>query len=138
MAVASCCRLQYLSLPLGGYSQHLVESNGQLPDAPAGSMEDSVGHSRRGTDNAQFAETLDAQWIDDGIVLFYEDHFDLADIGVDRHMVFRQAVIDEAPECLIDYGFLVQRHADSPDQAAQNLATCGLGVENATPGNRAH
>src|SRR5262245_37421745 len=101
-------------------------------------MEDSVGHSGRGTDNAQFTETLDAQWIDDGIVLFYEDHFDLADIGVDRDMVFRQAVIDEATKSLIDYGFLVQRHADSPDQAAQNLATCCLGIENAPPGNRAH
>ena len=41
------------------------------------------------------------------------------------------------PKAVIDRGFLVQRHADSPDDAAEDLAARRLGVQDASGRDRA-
>ena len=66
-----------------------------------------------------------------------EDHLDIVDVGVHRHMIFGDVGIHDAAEPVIDQRLLVQRHADAPDHAAQDLAARGLGVQDAPGRNRA-
>ena len=41
------------------------------------------------------------------------------------------------PNAVVDQRLLVQRHADAPDHAAEDLAARGLGVQDAPGGDRA-
>ena len=52
-------------------------------------------------------------------------------------MIFSDVGIDDAAESVIDQCFLVQRHPDAPDHAAQNLAAGGFCVQDAPGRNRA-
>ena len=48
------------------------------------------------------------------VVLVDEDHLDVVDVGVDRHVVLGEVVVHEAAEAVVDHALLVQRHADAP------------------------
>ena len=52
-------------------------------------------------------------------------------------MILGDVRVHDAAEIVIDQRLLVQRHADPPDHAAHDLARRGLGVEDASGGNRA-
>ena len=47
-------------------------------------MEDGVGNGRRNANHSEFAHALDAEWVDDFIVLLNEYRFNLQDIGINR------------------------------------------------------
>ena len=79
---------------------------------------------------------LDAHRIDHLVRLFDEDHLNVVDVGIHRHMILGDVGIHDAAEGVIDQRFLVQRHADAPDHAAHDLAARRLGVENAASRHR--
>ena len=67
--------------------------------------------------------------IDDLVVLLDEDDVDVVDIGVDRDVILGEVVVHEAAEARDRARLLLQRHADAPDDAAEDLAARGLRVE---------
>ena len=80
---------------------------------------------------------LDAERIDDVVLLVDEDHLDVVHVGIHRHMILGDVGIHDATEAVVDQRFLVQRHADAPDHAAHDLAVRGLGVQDAPGRDRA-
>src|SRR5262249_1817045 len=99
-------------------------------------MMDRVGDRRRDADDADHAHTLDAEWI--AIVrLVDKDHPDVVHIGVHRHMILGDVGVHDAAEAVIDQRLLVQGHTDPPGHAAEDLATGGLRVQDASGGDRA-
>ena len=114
-----------------------VQRDRQVAHALAGRVIDRIGDRRRDPDDADLADALDAERIDDRVRLVDEDHLDVVDVGVHRHVVFGEIGIHDPAELVVDQGFLVQRHADAHDHAAQDLAARGLGIEDAPGGNGA-
>ncbi|MNH27798.1 hypothetical protein D3C79_879240 [compost metagenome] len=64
-------------------------------------------------------------------MLFDEDNLDFTAVGVYRYVVFRQVVVEDSPQAVIGLRRFVQCHADTPDDTAEDLAACGLGVDDA-------
>jgi hypothetical protein len=95
-----------------------------------------IRNCRRDADNADLAEPLDAEQIT-VVRLVDKDDPDVVDVRVHWHMIIGDVGIDDAAEPVIDQRFLVQRHTDTPDHAAQDLAARGLRVQDAPCGNRA-
>src|SRR5208283_374139 len=99
-------------------------------------MVDRVRNRRRNADNADLAEPLDAERI--AVVwLVDEDDPDVMYIGIYRHMILGEIAVHETAISVVDHALFVQRHADTPDHAAQDLAARGLGVQDTPGGNRA-
>ena len=65
------------------------------------------------------------------LVLVDEDHVDIVDVGVHRHVVLGEIVVHEAAELVVEHASPPERHADAPDHAAHDLAARGLGIEDA-------
>ena len=59
------------------------------------------------------------------------------DIGIHRHMILGEIVIDETAIAVVDHGLFMQRHADAADHGAHDLAVRGLGIEDAAGRHRA-
>ena len=57
-----------------------------------------------------------------GVRLVYEDDLDVLDVCVHRHEIFGDVGIDDATVPMINQRLLAQRHADTPDHAAHDLA----------------
>lgn len=74
-------------------------------------MVDRVRHRSGHPDNADFAYALGPQFVDNVIVLFNEDHFDIPAVCIDRDVVLRQVVIDDAAQPVVGQCGFVQRHA---------------------------
>src|SRR5262249_31381484 len=82
-------------------------------------------------DDADLAEALDPQRI--AVVrLVDEDDLDIMHVSMHRHVIFRDIGIHDAAEPVIDRRFLMQRHADSPDYATEDLAARRLHVQDAS------
>src|SRR5207245_3648327 len=114
---------------------HLVERDRQVAHALSRRMIDRVGDRSRHADNADLAEALDAERIDDLVRLLDEDDVDVVHIGIHGHVVFGNVGVHDASEAVVEQRFLVQRHADAPDHAAHDLAVGGLWVEDAASGD---
>ena len=59
----------------------------------------------------------------------------VGNVGVDRHQVLGEIAVDECAEARVDDALLVQRRADAPDHAADQLRARRLGVEMRPPSN---
>ena len=114
--------------------QQLVRRDRQLPDASAGGVEDGVGDGRRDADHPELAHALDAERVDDLVVFLDEHRLDIVDVGVDRHVIVLQVRVHDPPVAVIDFGRLLQRHADAPDHAADLLAVRRLRVDDLAAG----
>ena len=77
---------------------------------------------RRHADDADLAHALGAQPADDAVVLCDEDHVDVVDVGIHRDVVFGEVVVHEAAQRVVGMRLLVQRLADAPHHAADDLA----------------
>src|SRR6185312_16953745 len=89
----------------------------------------------RHADDADFAEALDAERIDDFVRFLDEDDIDVVHVGIHGHVVFGNVGVHDASEAVVEQRFLVQRHADAPDHAAHHLAVGGLAIEDAAGGD---
>src|SRR5262245_17648825 len=118
-------------------SQQLVERDRQIANALAGRVEDGVGDRRRYAHDADFAQSLGAERVDDRIVLFDEDHINLIYVGVHGDVILRQIVVYETSEVLVHHALFFQRHADAPDNAAHNLTPGRLGIQDTPAGDGA-
>ncbi|MNN12133.1 hypothetical protein D3C81_1251160 [compost metagenome] len=70
-------------------------------------------------------------------MLFHEHHLDVSDIGMHRDVVLGQVVVEDATEFVIGLRLFLQRHAQPPDHAAEDLATSGFRVDHTPGGHRA-
>ena len=68
----------------------------------AGGVIDCIDDRRRDADDADFAQPLDAERIDDVVRLVDEDHFDVVHVGVHWDMIFGNVRIHDAAEFVID------------------------------------
>src|SRR5207253_711826 len=92
--------------------QQLVRRDRQLPDASARGMEDGVGDRRRDPDHAELTHALDAERVDDRIVLLDEHRLDPMDVGVDGDVVVLEVRVHDPSVAVVDLGGLLQRHAE--------------------------
>ena len=116
----------------GRSALQLVYRDRQIADALARRMMDGVGDRGGDADDADLAQALDAEAIDLGVGLVDEDDLDLSNVGVHGDMVFGDVGVHDPAEFMVDQRLLMQRHADAPDHAADDLAARGLGVEDAS------
>jgi hypothetical protein len=86
---------------------------------------DRIRDRRRDADDANLAQPLDAERIDDVVRLIDEDHLDVVHVGVHRDMIFGNVRIHDAAEFVIEDRFFVQRHADAPNHAAARKPAAG-------------
>ena len=100
-------------------------------------MINRVGNRRRNADDADLAQPLDAHRVDDVVLLIDEDHLDVVDVGIHRHMILGDVGIHDPAEAVVDERFLVQRHTHAPDHTAHHLTVRGLKVEDTSRSDRA-
>ena len=91
-----------------------------------GRVEYRIGDRRRCADDADLADALDAQRVEMSLALVDENHLDVVHVGIHRHMIFGEVVVDGAAVTVVDHRLLVQRHADAADHGAHDLAPGGL------------
>src|SRR6185436_13664448 len=84
--------------------QELLDPDRQGAHAHAGRMIDGVGDGRRGAHIGELAQALDADRVDVAVFLGDEDHLDIGDIGVYRHAVVGEVVVDVARALAVDLG----------------------------------
>ena len=84
-------------------------------------MEDSIGDGRWNANHTEFAHTLDAKWINDLVILLNEYGLHHVNVSVNRHVIVLQVRVHDATIAMIDFGRLLKRHADAPDNASDLL-----------------
>jgi hypothetical protein len=92
---------------------------------------DRVRNRRRSADNADFADAFDAERIDLVILFFNENYVDRMHIRIYRHMIVGKVVGHESAEPVIGRRLFMQRHPDTADHGAENLAARDFRIENA-------
>jgi len=90
-----------------------------------------------GAAHAELAEALRFQRVRFVVEIGQEHRIDVHDIGVSRHMIAGQVVIDEPGLAFVDATFFVERPAERSDHAADYLGPRGSGVEDAAAGENA-
>src|SRR6185295_13790439 len=70
---------------------------------------------------SNLAKALGADGVEPRVGLVDEIHLEAADIGVHRHLVFGDVVVEEAAKAIVDLALLAERGADAPDQSAVDL-----------------
>src|SRR5215472_5673428 len=101
--------------------QQLFEPDRQLAHTQAGSVIDRVGDGSGRSHIGDFADTLDAGRVHLIVLFRHENDLKLLDVGVHRHKIVRQVVVDIACPLAIDLGRFMQRRRDAPDHAAHIL-----------------
>ncbi len=95
-------------------------------------MEDRVRDRGCSPHDADLAEPLHPERAYLVVPFIDENDFDVLDIGMGGHVVFREIVVHDLAESVIRHRLLVQRHADAHDHAAEYLASSSLRIEDAT------
>lgn len=93
----------------------------QIPDPLSRGVVNRIGNRRCDPYQADLAQSLGSQRVHDIVVFVHEDHVEVANVGMDRHVTLAQTVIHEAPEPLVDHALLFKRHPDAPHQATEHL-----------------
>src|SRR3712207_5023578 len=86
------------------------------------------------SDLPQLAHALDAERVDDGVLLLDEQRLDLVHVGVDGDVVVLEVRVHDAPEAVVYLGRLLQGHADAPHDAPYLLAVRRLRVDDTAAG----
>src|SRR5262245_49295988 len=89
-------------------SDKLLHPDRQVADALARRMEDRIGDCSGGADIAQFTKAFDARRVHLVVLLGQEEDVDLVDIGIHRHQIVGEIVIDVAGIARVDLGRLMQ------------------------------
>jgi hypothetical protein len=122
------------SLKINGKPVVLVQRDRIVAHSHAGSVVDGVGHSCSHAADAQLSDALGLHRRGHRVGLVQEDHVLVRDVGMDRHLVAGQVVVDEEAQPLVDDQFLHQRRTDPHRHGADHLAARGLRVEDAAGG----
>src|SRR6185437_1178839 len=69
------------------------------------------------------------------VLLIGKDDIDLLDVGMGGNVIFGEIMVHDATDTVVHEGLLVKRHADTHHNAAENLAACGLRVEDSARGH---
>src|SRR5437762_1046053 len=85
-------------------------------------MVDRIRDRCRDAGDADLANALRADGADMQVRLLDKRDVDRTDVRVHRHMVLREISIYIAAGSRVDERFLFERHADAPDDAADDLA----------------
>src|SRR3954463_2179217 len=113
-------------------SEQLLRRDRQLADPLTGSVKDGVRDGRGDANHRDLADALYAKRVHVRIVLVDKEHVhDPRGVGVDRHRVFGEVGVRDAPVADIHDGMLHERHADAADHAADALAAGRLWVDDA-------
>src|SRR5690242_17829984 len=88
-----------------------------------------VGNSGSSADNADLPYPFYAERIEMRLALLDEDHVDVMDVGVNRHMVLGEIMIDDASVAVIDHRLFVESHADAADHGSHDLTARGFRIE---------
>src|SRR5712675_1788577 len=92
----------------GSGHQNILDPDRQLAQALAGGVIDRIGDRRGGSHIGELAQPFDAGRIDVVILLRDQDDFKLLDVGIHRHAVVGEVVVDIARALRVDLGRLVQ------------------------------
>jgi len=103
--------------------QHLIERDRQVAHPHAGRVVDGIGDRCRDPHDPDLAESFHPERVDQGIRFVDEDHLDVVDVGVNRHMVLGDVVVDDPAKAVVVNGFLMQRLADAADDGASASST---------------
>src|SRR5206468_3479921 len=76
--------------------RELLQPHRQLADALAGGVEHGIADGGVGADIAELAKTLDAGRVDLVVLLGQQDDLDAGRVGVNRHQVVGEIVVDVA------------------------------------------
>src|SRR5215208_1264540 len=117
-------------------SAQLVEPDRQRAHAHAGRVEDGVGDGRGGADDADLADSLDADRVELVVVLVDPAHVDRRRVGGRRDVVAGEVVVDVVAEARVEHALLVQRHRDAHRHPADQLRACRARVDD--PAGREH
>ena len=99
--------------------------------------EDGVGDGGVDARDAEFADALDAEWIDESVDFVEHDGLDVDDVGVDGDVVFGEVLVDEAGGFPVEFGGLVQGGRKAPDLAAVELRPGCSAIHDASAGEDA-
>jgi hypothetical protein len=99
-------------------------------------VKDGIGDCRCYTNKAGLSQAFRAERIDDQIVFFDEDHVDVVDVRINRHVIIRETVVHEASEPLVHQALLLQRHADAPDDSPHDLTARSFRIQDASACHR--
>ncbi len=102
-----------------------VEGDGEVADALAGGVVDGVGDGSGGSGDADLADAAGTEGVELVVGDVEGGDVDLVDVGVDGDVVLGEAFVDGATVDGVDEGFFVEGHADSPDDAADELVGAG-------------
>src|SRR5207302_10307752 len=95
-------------------------------DAFAGGVVDGVGYGGGGSGNADFADASRSERVEFVVGDVEGGDVDFVDVGVDGDVVLGEVFVDGAAVGWVDEGLFVEGHADSPDDAADELVGAGL------------
>src|SRR5207244_13133238 len=102
---------------------------GHAAEPPAGGVVHGIGDGGDHADHRDLAEALDAHRVHQRVGLVDEVDLDLADVGVHRYRGFLQRGVEAAAEAPVDLAGLPPRRAESPHDAAADLAGRGHGAD---------
>src|ERR1700680_2124070 len=125
------------------FLEELVERDRQVPNALPSGVENCICDGRRRPGDSDFANSARAQR---RMFVRYTgvNDVDVRNIHIDRNMILGERWIHDSTPALVEEGFFSQRHADSHDDPAAQLAGSGFwihhrsAIERAEPSRHAH
>src|ERR1700730_11124451 len=112
-------------------SQQLFYRDRQIAYALVGRVGDSGGDRPRDRTGRQLPEALCAERTRFLVEVTHEDGIQLRDIGISRHQIAGVVAVEEAAGCWVGFRLLEQCLPNTPGDAADRLASRGLGVDDA-------
>src|SRR5262245_44909433 len=109
--------------------QELVESEWQVADASARSVEHGVRDGRADASDSDLTDALCADLVHVRVVFLHEQNLAVREVGGHRHASIGQVARHRAPTAWVANGVLHQRKANAPHDAAKELAARGLRIQ---------
>src|SRR5260370_29098407 len=110
-------------------SQQLLNGDRQVPHSLPCGVIHGICDGRRYGYRSEFTQTLCADRARFVIELAHEQDVEFRNIRTGRHEVTRVIAVDEASSSRISFRLLHQGLADTPDNSANRLAACSLGID---------
>lgn len=119
-------------------SEQVLDADRQLSQPFACCVKDRIGDCRRRAHHRHFSKPLHPDAVRQQIGLINEIDFNLTDVGVYRHHIVGEVIVEETAVARVDFSRLAQRGAECPDDAAPNLARGGARADHAPAIGDAH
>ena len=83
-------------------SEDLVDGNGEIADAHAGRMKSCIGDGGRRADDTDLTHPFHTKRIEILLAFVDENDLDMRHVGMHRHVILGEVVIDDAAIAVID------------------------------------